>query len=76
MRRLHRSSGLAAKATGRHALLGQGWLRVKQRLEAMRDADAVPFTGRSGEYRTVSQEHFLALCAEGDGDVELVGIPA
>jgi internalin A len=50
------------------ALIGVGRLRVKQRLEALRDADAaVPPEQR--QYRTLSQEHFRQLCAEGSGDV-------
>ena len=49
-------------------LIGKGRLRVKQRLEALRDADtkAAP---EQRQYRTLSQEHFRQLCAEGDGDV-------
>jgi internalin A len=46
--------------------VGAGRLRVKRRLEELRDADAgLPSEQR--RYRTISQEHFLQLCSEESG---------
>jgi len=48
------------------ALIGAGRLRVRRRLEALREADAqVPAHER--QYRTLSQEHFRQLCEEAGG---------
>jgi internalin A len=48
------------------ALIGAGRLRVRRRLEELREADAqVPAHER--QYRTLSQEHFRQLCAEAGG---------
>ena len=48
------------------SFIGAGRLRVQRRLEALRKADlAVPPEQR--QYRTLSQEHFRALCAEAGG---------
>jgi internalin A len=46
--------------------VGAGRLRVKRRLEELRDADAgLPSEQR--RYRTISQEHFQQLCSEEGG---------
>jgi internalin A len=46
--------------------IGTGRLKVKQRLEQLRDNDAsVPPEGR--QYRTVTQEDFLQLCEQAGG---------
>jgi internalin A len=46
--------------------IGAGRLKVKQRLEQLRDADAkVPPEQR--QYRTITQEHFRQLCEEARG---------
>jgi internalin A len=51
-------------------LIGNGWMRVKLRLEAMRDADAALPPEQTRNHRTLSQEYFRELCAEGEGDVD------
>ncbi len=50
-------------------LLGKGWMRVKLRLEAMRNADAA-LPPKERQYRTLSQETFHQLCTEGEGNVD------
>lgn len=50
-------------------LLGKGWMRVKLRVEAMRNADAA-LPPEERRYRTLCQETFRQLCAEGKGDVD------
>jgi internalin A len=58
---VERVRGLEAETT-----IGTGRLKVKQRLEQLRDADAaVPLEQR--KYRTVTQEHFRQLCEEAGG---------
>ncbi len=58
VRWLHERQGIAT--------IGAGRQRVKQQLEAMRDADAeVPVEQR--QYRTITQEHFRRICAEENG---------
>ena len=48
------------------ATIGAGRAKVKERLEALRDADAkVPPAER--QYRTLSQEHFRQLCSQAGG---------
>ena len=50
------------------ATIGIGRARVKQRLEVLRDADAaLPPAER--QHRSLSQEYYVGLCNEGNGDV-------
>ena len=46
--------------------IGAGRLKVKQRLEQLRDADAAA-PPEQRQYRTLRQEHFLQLCEEAGG---------
>jgi internalin A len=58
---VERIRGLEGEVT-----IGTGRLKVKQRLEQLRDADAaVPPAQR--QYRTMKREHFLRLCEEAGG---------
>src|SRR5262249_21392031 len=46
--------------------IGSGRLRVKRRIEALRDADAA-LPPEQRRYRTISQEHFQQLCDDEGG---------
>jgi internalin A len=46
--------------------IGVGRLKVKQKLEELRDADA-PVPPEQRQYRTISQQHFHQLCDEAGG---------
>jgi len=51
--------------------IGAGRLKVKQRLEQLRDADTM-VSPEQREYRTLTQEHFRQLCNEA-GDISAPG---